>query len=171
VKVELKMKVESPWLYAATPDAVKELMDGGGEFNPPVRLLSDLSEEQAKAVFPGAPYSISQIVSHMLWNLQGVLAELDEDSVPRPGHLEDTFKAVEPGGWEPLLTEFLAAVERCKRTAVEKAGETSPSRSDTNTDYDLAEAALHNAYHLGQIVLLRRMCGWWPPEGGDLNDF
>jgi hypothetical protein len=47
----------------------------------------------------------------------------------------------------------------------------SPARDDTNICYDLAETALHNAYHLDQIVLLRRMQGLWPPEGGDDNDF
>ena len=159
------------WLYAATPDAVEELLRGGGEFNTPEHTLGDLTGEQATVVPPGAPNSIAQIVAHMSWNLEGVLAELQGEHLPDPDHLDDTFAPVESHEWPGMRESLLRGIERCKTAAREKADATSPARDDTNVGYDLAEAALHNAYHLGQIVLLRRMLGFWPPAGGDRNDF
>jgi hypothetical protein len=65
----------------------------------------------------------------------------------------------------------MAGIQECGRLAEERGERTSAQRDDTSINYDLAGTALHNAYHLGQIVLLRRMQGLWPPEGGDPNDY
>jgi hypothetical protein len=158
-------------LYAASPAAVEELMNGGGEFAPPTILLSDLTEEQATAVPPGSPYSIAQVVAHMLWNLRSSLAAARGESHPEPAHLDDTFAPLAPGSWRDLVEAILSGIEVCKRVAAEQKDTISPARDDTTVDYDLTETALHNAYHFGQIVLLRRMQGLWPPAGGDPNDF
>jgi hypothetical protein len=76
-----------------------------------------------------------------------------------------------PGAWPALVASFLAGIEELAKLAEERAEVTSPHRDDTSVGYDLAESALHNAYHCGQIVLLRRIQGLWPPAGGDTNDF
>jgi hypothetical protein len=55
--------------------------------------------------------------------------------------------------------------------AQKQADRTSAARDNTSIAYDLAGTALHNAYHCGQVVLLRRVQGLWPPAGGDPNDF
>jgi hypothetical protein len=157
--------------YAATPDAVKELLDGGGEFVPPPRLLNDLTEAQATAVPPGSPYSIAQILNHMHYFQGKVLAELRGESWPDVAHLDDTFASIEAGAWSGLRAAFLEGLDSARQLAEEKRDAVSPARDDTSVDYDLAENALHNAYHYGQIVLLRRMQGLWPPEGGEDYDF
>jgi hypothetical protein len=159
------------WLYHATTDAVSELLDGGGEFNRPERILSDLTEEQVAARPPGVPCSIAQIVAHMQWAQSSQLAHQRGEAVPGPAHLDDTFAPPAPGAWPGLVAAFLAEIEECRQMARERATATSPDRDDTSVSYDLAEQALHNAYHLGQIVLLRRIQGLWPPAGGDENDF
>jgi hypothetical protein len=161
----------SQLLYTASPDAVKELLDGGGEFVPPPRILGDLTEEQAVAVPPGSPYSIAQVLNHMHWCQGGQLAKLSGEPWPQSEHLDDTFAPIKPGGWPRLVAAFLAALEECKAMADARADEISPERDDTNVGYDLAENALHNAYHFGQIVLLRRLQGLWPPEGGEDYDY
>jgi hypothetical protein len=161
----------SGWQYHATPNAVQELLRGGGEFVEPAKILEDLGETQAVAVPPGSPHSIAQIVAHMHYWQRVNIAKANGQPAPRPARLDDTFVAPLPGTWRHLVTEFLAGIETCQRIAREKADETSPDRDDTSLDYDLAESALHNAYHLGQIVLLRRIMGLWPPDGGDDNDF
>jgi hypothetical protein len=158
-------------LYSASPHAVHELLDGGGEFVAPAQLLRDLTEAQATAIPPGAPHSIAQIVAHMEWNQSGSIAHSRGGATQGPEHLDDTFAPIEPGSWGRLVETFLAGIEECKQLAVAMQDAVSPARDDTNVDYDLAETALHNAYHFGQIVLLRRMQGLWPPAGGDDNDF
>jgi hypothetical protein len=161
----------SDWQFHATPDAVGELLRGGGEFVEPAKILQDIGETQAVAVPPGSPHSIAQIVVHMHYWQQVNIAKANGQQPPRPARLDDTFTAPLPGTWRHLVNEFLAGIETCQRLAREKADATSPDRDDTSLDYDLAESALHNAYHLGQIVLLRRIMGLWPPASGDDNDF
>ena len=57
----------SHWQYHASPDAVAELLRGGGEFVEPGKILEDLGETHAVAVPPGSPHSIAQIVTHMYY--------------------------------------------------------------------------------------------------------
>jgi hypothetical protein len=161
----------SPHDYSASAAAVRELLRGGGEFVEPAGILSDLSEEQASAVPPGSPHSIAQIVSHMHFYQGSQLAGVRGGEWPKPEHLDDTFAAPPAGSWPALVADFLAGIEEIARLAEEKGEATSPQRDDTSVAYDLAESALHNAYHCGQIVLLRRIQGLWPPAGGDTNDF
>lgn len=159
------------WQYHVTPDGVQELLRGGGEFNTPERILSDLTAEQAYLKPPGSPYSIAQVVAHLhYWQERQVATALGE-ARPRPEHLDDTFVAPDPAEWAALVSAFLGGVTAASEAATERAEATSPDRNDTSIPYDLAESALHNAYHLGQIVLLRQMLGFWPPAGGDENAF
>ena len=159
------------WEYHATPEAVGELLRGGGEFNEPERILSDLTTEQACQTPPGSPYSIAQVVAHLHYWQEAQIMNIQGEPLPRPAHLDDTFAAPEPAEWEALKSAFLAGIEAVGTLAREKAAVTSPDRDDTSIPYDLAESALHNAYHLGQVVLLRRIMGFWPPAEGDANDY
>lgn len=69
--------------------------------------------------------------------------------------LESTFALPPPVAW-PRLAADPAVIHH-------------PSRAnpDAETGYDIAGLSVHNAYHLGQITLLRRMLGAWPPAGRD----
>lgn len=157
--------------YSASPGAVRELLQGGGEFVAPEKLLSDLTEAQANQQVSGSPYTIAQIVAHLHYWQGATLAHLNGADRERPAHLDDTFASPPSGGWGQLVVDFLGGIAVAAALATEKASATSPDRDDTNVGYDLAESALHNAYHLGQVVLLRQMLGFWPPAGGDDNDF
>lgn len=159
------------WDYHTTPEAVVELLRGGGEFNEPERILSDLTAEQAYQTPPGSPYSIAQVVAHLHYWQESQLANIRGELQARPEHLDYTFAAPEPAQWEELVAAFLSGIKTMGNLAREKAEATSPDRADTSVPYDLAESALHNAYHLGQIVLLRRILGFWPPKEGDANDY
>jgi hypothetical protein len=159
--------------YDASPDAVKELMDGDGHYVPPPRLLEDLTPEQATTVPPGSPYSIAQILYHVVYyqrrEIEGLRGKTP--SVPSFAHLDDTFAPVTPEEWPALVADFREDMETVKRLSDEYAGAVSPARDDTSANYDLIGTALHNAYHFGQIVLLRRMLGLWPPRSGEDYDF
>ena len=154
-------------VYTASPAAVAELLTGGGEFLPPRRLLADLSEDQATAVTPGQPYSIAQVLAHMHFWQERQNARARGEDPPRPEHLDDTFAPPPAGAWADLVTQFLVGTEESAQLAAQAETRTSPDRDDTDVSYDLAESALHNAYHLGQVALLRQTLGFWPPDGGD----
>lgn len=156
--------------YHVSPAGVGELLTGGGEFLPPEKLLSDLTEAQALAVPAGSLYSIAQIVAHMHYWQERNIARARGGQPPRPEHLDDTFLVPQVGEWDGLRTAFLHRLDVCAQVAAEKGDETSPDRDDTGVGYDLAECpALHSAYHYGQIAMLRQIQGLWPPEGGDAS--
>jgi hypothetical protein len=161
----------SAHVYITSAAGVREMLRGGGEFVEPAEILSDLTEAQALTVPAGSPHSIAQIVSHMQFYQGAQAAGVRGEAWPKPEHLDDTFAVPAPGAWPALVASFLAGIEELAKLAEERAEVTSPQRDDTSVGYDLAESALHNAYHCGQIVLLRRIQGFWPPAGGDTNDF
>lgn len=145
--------------YSATSEDVKNWQEGDGEFLAPARILTDLTEEQATAVPPGSPYSIAQVLAHMHYWQGRRFAKLRGEIWPEAAHLSDTFAPPPPGTWNRLVTAFLADLDAIKKMA------------DAKAEYGYVGRALHNGYHLGQIVLLRQMLGCWPPEGGEDYDF
>jgi hypothetical protein len=158
-------------LYSVSPAGVKEFLDGDGHFVQPARLLSDLTEEQTTKILPGAPFSIAQVLSHAHFWQEAEIAKATGQDYSRPKHLDDTFAPIQPGTWSQLVNDFLAGIETLKKLADEKVNVVSSARDDTDLNYDLAGTGVHNAYHFGQIVLLRRMQGLWPPKEGEPYDF
>ncbi len=141
--------------------ALHNLLQGIDEFPAPEKVLAGLGAEQACRSVPGAPHSIATLLGHMLcwqeWFLS--FARGDEPADPSA---EQNFPAVTPQQWTGLVQRFLdtltdvealATLENCAREFVK----------ERSLGYALASQASHNAYHLGQIVLLRRILGLWPP--------
>ncbi len=154
----------------ASAEAICGLLDGDGQFLAPARLLSDLTEEQAMAVPPGSPYSIAQVAAHLRFWQQREIVWARGETPPKVDDLEATFTAPPAGTWHPLVQDVLACMEQLKHLAREQAAQPSVAYNNGTVGYGLATSALHNGYHLGQIVLLRRMQGFWPPAGDD-NDW
>lgn len=158
-------------LYSVSSDGIKELLEGDGQYVQPARMLGDLTEAQAVKIPPSAPYSIAQVLSHMQFYQGAEIAHVRGEAWSKPKHLDDTFAPIKPGTWTQLVKDFLAGIETLKKLSDEKANVASSARDDTDVNYDLCGTAVHNAYHFGQIVLLRRMQGCWPPKGGEDYDF
>lgn len=145
--------------------ALHNLLQGIDEFPAPGKILAGLSGEQACQGAPGSPYSIATLLGHMLcwqvWFLGFARGEQPSDPTA-----EQNFPGVTPQQWPGLVQRFLdtltevealATPENCTREFVK----------ERSLGYALASQASHNAYHLGQIVLLRRILGLWPPAPTD----
>ena len=69
--------------------------------------------------------------------------------------------------WISLLAQFLQgvqqAVEYAKTVQLDEPIESFPTETKAGI---LRNIASHNTYHLGEIVVLRRLHGAWPPPGG-----
>ncbi len=140
-----------------------------------LHALEGLTAEQAGALPQGAPHSIHQLVAHMTYWQEIGLARVRGDHAPTPEgaadgwtapaapeseeEWEDTVEGLAAGLWE--LDAMLEAPEVDLDRVVE------PERQRTARDSVLM-VLCHNSYHLGEIVLLRRQLGAWPPpRGGD----
>lgn len=152
-------------LLGPAPQALERLLEGGGACMPPGRALDGLSADLACRRVEGAPHTVAEIVAHMqFW--QAFSAALVRGEGPAlPEHAAGGWPAVGPGDWDTVRRAFLSGLAEAKRLA---RGEDLSRLVDgqKTVGYELTVNALHNAVHLGQVILLRRMLGAWPPPGG-----
>jgi uncharacterized damage-inducible protein DinB len=168
------MKVyESP-----TTDLIKQMLKGTG-FTPYERMFGDLSTEQALKRISDAPYTIAEVLAHMnfwqSWTLQAIAGNpqsMIQSAV-------EGWPTANEENWSKLTKEFLAGLEQAidmtnDATLLSRpiiTGEPSKTWIDQHSvGSALTEViAYHNAHHVGQIILLRRLIHAWPPEGGGMT--
>lgn len=140
-----------------------------GVFKPREALLRGLSLEQVSAVPTGAPHSIYQ----ELWHATTVLRmSLDQGRValetwPYEQHFPERHGPAGQAQWEELVAAYLSAAQELVRRSQDDGWLTSadPGYEEHGLTWrDAAEfLAVHSAYHLGRVVLLRQLLGAWPP--------
>lgn len=145
--------------------ALLHLLLGSDEFESPERILSGLSGEQACTLLPGAPWSVAGLLAHMIFWQERRLGWASGQELGEWTAAEN-FPAVEPAQWEGLRARFLAGFSALEElaTPTNSARQIYRGRS---IGFMLASQACHSAYHLGQIVLLRRLQGTWPPPAAE----
>ena len=65
--------------------------------------------------------------------------------------------------FDTVMTEWLAALELTDKS---KFAELVPNKHDTTWAELVGVISTHNAYHAGQILLLRKLHGTWDPQHG-----
>lgn len=133
-------------------ETVRELLRQvweGDDFTPPSKLLANVSAKSATIIPASAPYSIATNVAHAdIWQRLW-LARLKGE--PKFNPFPD-FPAVPSHDWETVRTSFLVNFA----LAVELAGH-EPFEHQDPAKKLLTKIAIHNAYHLGQVALLKRI--------------
>lgn len=132
---------------------------------PPSRFLDGLNAVDACRTVGTAPHSIAAIVAHMHYWQSYVLSLAYGKAPTAPQHAAQGWPGVGEGEWETLKDAYLAGLEETKRLARED-DLTRVVRGRETLWYKLASHAGHDAVHVGQVILLRRMIGAWPPPGG-----
>jgi uncharacterized damage-inducible protein DinB len=148
-----------------TSAAYQQFFDGW-DFEPPSRIVADISPEQAATIPPGCPNSIGTQVAHMqFW--QGLWLERISGAPDRPRWPKNAdFPVVGPGDWEEVRSEFVAGLDAAKAVSANTA-DFSRVVGRFTVEQIVLQIALHNSYHLGQISIYRQLLGTWPPEGSD----
>jgi len=145
------------------PAALQHLLQGTDEFLAPAVVLGGLSGEQACAELPSLPHSIAGLLGHMVfWQERRRAWARGEDAGEWTE--EQNFPATSPAEWPALVERFLRGfADLC---ALCEDGNTARELyRGRSVGFMLASQSCHSAYHLGQIVLLRRLQGTWPPPG------
>ncbi|WP_342551387.1 DinB family protein [Paenibacillus sp. FSL R7-0652] len=134
------------------------------------KALEGLTAEQAAWVPYLGGLSIWQLVNHMYYYNQLILERLQGQTPSEPAAESNAATFGEPGdpsnhaGWSMLMrrTSALAEQLRDHLTALQESKLEEPYKdSEENWAQTLARWVLHDAYHAGQIVLLRRQQGCW----------
>lgn len=146
-------------------DQWDDLLLSGG-FAPRRVLLRGLSVSQAGRVPDGSPHSIYQELWHATRVLEMSLAQgrVVLESWPLAEHFPAESAPAEQAAWDDLVARFLAASEKAVAMSAEPGLLAAKEPGYDSSWRDGFEfLAVHTAYHLGKIVLLRQLLGSWPP--------
>jgi uncharacterized damage-inducible protein DinB len=160
---------------------LRELVYGKRAHVDPLACVEDISAELATRTLEGYPHSIWQIVEHMNYWMDYDLRTVAGENPHYPDHAIESWPAhPEPASeeqWQAATQRFSALLARLAALAesdaqtleriVSYGGPAQVARQST-VHTVLWQLAVHNTYHVGQIALLRRQLGAWPPRrGGD----
>jgi len=159
--------------------ALTELLHGKGAHADPLACVEDLSAELAARQVKGFPHSIGQLVFHMNYWMDYELRRIRGQKPSYPEHSSESFppapSPVDPQEWNRLRTQ-LASLLGDFTTLANSSPETKQRQIETVHDGDakvagtleavLCQMVAHNSYHTGQIAMIRRALGTWPPRGG-----
>lgn len=124
--------------------------------------VAGLTPEQANWRDGSGNHSVGQLAYHLVfWNQQELAKFKGEPPVKYSGKNDDTFNNFDSKQWAALvqqLDQVMADWEKAVEAADDKKIESWAS--------GISHIATHNAYHIGQIVFVRKLQGSWDAEKG-----
>ncbi|MGQ4912836.1 MAG: DinB family protein [Candidatus Thorarchaeota archaeon] len=142
----------------------------------PVHALEGIDADQAAAVPVDGVHSCWHLLHHtvfwqdlMLEALRGKTVEWPEtNSVSWPAPREKCDARV----WSDLVGQFRDGVAEAETLAESVDAETAlPGWPKVTALGAFMILAQHNAYHIGEIVAMRQVLGFWPPPGKSQTSF
>jgi hypothetical protein len=143
-------------------------LQGGQAYSPLAEVLAGITAAEAGKPVPGLPYTIWQQLGHLRITLYDILdfcRDPDYESPPWP----EGYWPREPGPasqveLDKTIQQLSEGVEVMIRLVQDPARDLLAPFAYGEGQTLLREAMLvaeHNAYHLGQVVVLRRLLGTW----------
>jgi uncharacterized damage-inducible protein DinB len=124
--------------------------------------VAGLTPEQVNWTDGHGNHSIGQLTYHLLyWDKRALEKFKGEPLEKYSGNNDDTFNNFNSAQWSATvkeLDEVMTEWEKAVETADEKKLEASAST--------IAHIGTHNAYHIGQILYIRKLQGSWDPANG-----
>jgi uncharacterized damage-inducible protein DinB len=169
-------------------NTLRELIYGKGAHVDPIACIEDISAELAARRVAGYPHSIWQIVLHMNYWMDYELRKIAGGNPHNPDHaIESWPEHADPANaaqsaqansqWQTARQHFIDDLAQFAKFADSDTAtldklvadfDTAKKPRQTSVRAVLRQITAHNSYHAGQIALLRRQAGAWPPErGGD----
>lgn len=131
-------------------------------FVPANIAVQGLTPEQASWRDGKGNHSIGQLANHLVfWNQQVLAKFKGEPRAKFSGNNEETFNNFDAKSWAATVQQLDAVM-----TAWEKALEAADDEKLQASASEIAHVGTHNAYHIGQIIYIRRLQNSWDPEKG-----
>lgn len=153
----------------ALRDHLLELLRGGSAHATFDDAVAGLPVERRRTRPPGAAHSAWEIVEHLRiaqWDILEFSRNAAHQSPPWPeGYWPAGPEPPDERAWERSLTAFRADLAAMSALVVDPATDLLAPIPHGGGQTILREALLvadHNAYHLGELVVLRRLLGAWP---------
>ena len=159
--------------------ALTELLQGKGAHVDPVACVEDISAEIAARPVVGFPHSIWHLVFHMNYWMEYELRRIRGEKPLYPDHNSKSFPpasaTLDAEEWDQrrgrladLLKQFAKLAESSPQELqreIESVHQGDKKVAGT-LEAVLWQIVAHNSYHVGQIAMMRRALGAWPPRGG-----
>jgi hypothetical protein len=107
-------------------------------------------------------HSVGQLTYHLLfWNQRELEKFKGEPEKKFSGNNEETFNNFDSKKWADTTKQLDQVM-----TDLEKIVETADDARLAAWGSEIAHIGTHNAYHVGQIIFVRKLQGSWNPEKG-----
>jgi len=131
-------------------------------FVPESTAVEGLTAEQASWKPAGGDHSVGQLANHLIyWNQINLARFNGEAHTEFSGDNNETFNSFDSKKWAETVRQLDQVM-----TDWEKAVEAADDKKLEATALTIAHIGAHNAYHIGQMVVIRKLQGSWDPEKG-----
>jgi uncharacterized damage-inducible protein DinB len=124
--------------------------------------VAGLTGEQANWADGKGNHSVGQLAHHLIfWNRQELAKFKGETPEKFSGNNDETFTKFDAKQWAATVQQ-LDQVMKDLESVVEAADDKQLAAWAS----EIAHIGTHNAYHIGQMVFVRKLQGSWDPEKG-----
>jgi len=149
-------------LKSSLLDQLRMTHDQQDWFVPVKPAIEGVTAAQASWKPQGGDHSIGQLANHLLfWNSQNLAKFKGVAPAKFDGNNDETFNAFDQAKWDQIRKDLDRVM-----TEMEKLVAAADEKTLQRWAPTLGRIATHNAYHTGQIVVLRKMQGAWDASKG-----
>jgi uncharacterized damage-inducible protein DinB len=131
-------------------------------FVPANIAVEGLTADQAKWTDGKGNHSVGQLANHLIfWNAQELAKFKGEKPAKFDGNNDETFNSFDSKQWEATVKQLDQVL-----TDWEKAVEAADDKKIAAWASTIAHVGAHNAYHIGQIIYVRKEQGSWEATKG-----
>jgi hypothetical protein len=157
-----KEKKEPPTLKSILLEQLRSTHDKAEWFVPVNTAVDGLTAEQAAWTDGKGNHSVGQLAYHIwFWDKEELAKFKGEPPVKYSGKNDDTFANYDPKNWQHTVKDLDQVL-----TDWEKAVEAADEAKLKDWYSTIAHLGTHNAYHIGEMVMVRKEQGSWNPEKG-----
>lgn len=131
-------------------------------FVPANIAVKGLTAEQASWTDGKGNHSVGQLAYHLVyWNRQNLARLKGEKPEKFSGNNDETFDKFDSKSWNETVQQLDQVL-----TELEKWVETADEAKLKESAQTFTHISTHNAYHIGQIIYVRKEQGSWDPANG-----
>jgi DinB superfamily len=124
--------------------------------------VANLTPEQARWTDGKGNHSVGQLTYHLVfWNQRALQNFRGEKPAKFSGNNDETFNNFDAKQWNDMVHQFDQVM-----TDIEKAVESATDAQLAEWAPTIANISTHNAYHVGEIVMVRKEQGAWDASKG-----
>ena len=155
-------KKPAPTLKSILLEQLRSTHNKAEWFVPVNTAVDGLTAEQANWTDGKGNHSVGQLANHLLfWDSRELAKFKGEPEGKYNGNNDETFNSFDSKKWSETVKQLDQVM-----TDLESAVESADEAKVKDWYSEIAHIGAHNAYHIGQMIYVRKQAGNWDPEKG-----